>query len=517
DGELLMVMNYLEGGSLGEMLAASYDLHRRIPPAVALRIVIEAARGLHSAHELRGDDGRPLGIVHRDVSPQNILVGVDGRSAIVDFGVAKAANIESTRTATDVLKGKMAYMAPEYVSKRVSTPQADVFSLGVVCWEALAHRRLFKGEDEMDTMQRVLAPTPAPMLNEISAIDLNVSAIVARALVKDATKRFRSALEFADALESKAAAYEVLATRAEVAASLKSLLATQLDERKLLLREALSERRSVGFADPESTTAPRAQAPSFGASAPIGAFGAQLMSTPRASSPAIPASAADAAAQLRMPPGNATVALPSPLARPAPPSSGPGVAFAASPASAPASASAQRNALRGTVKLEDVAGFSQTPAPITGAASPAMLAGAPPLTRASIWTAMWIGVAVAGVIALGAAGVLFLRGSVSNAATSPEASRTSAAATPASTSTSSTPATETSSSATSPSESPATSPSESATATASAEVLSAPSAAPVVLGPSSATAPTAPLRTGPRGGARASGSTDWRPKTNPYQ
>ncbi len=239
DGELLMVMPYLEGGSLGDMLVAGYELSRRVPPAVVLRIVVDAARGLQAAHSLTGENGRPLGIVHRDVSPHNILVGVTGIAAIVDFGVAKAVAVESNLTATGVLKGKTAYMAPEYIGKHVATPQTDVFSLGIVCWEALANRRLFKGDTEVETMQHILGPTPAPMLTDETSTDANVAAIVARALVKDPTKRFHTAAEFADALERRAQAAEMLASPAEVAAVVKSLLSETIDARDTLLREAL--------------------------------------------------------------------------------------------------------------------------------------------------------------------------------------------------------------------------------------------------------------------------------------
>lgn len=243
DDELLMVMQYIEGGSLGDLLSAAFENERRVPVAVALRIVVDAARGLHAAHELKADDGSPLGLVHRDVSPQNILVGVDGAAAIVDFGVAKAVSQEFTRTATDVLKGKTAYMAPEYISHRVANAQTDVFSLGVVCWEVIANRRLFRGADEIETIQRLTAATPAPMLSEVAGVDPAVAAIVARALSKDPSKRFTSAREFGEALAQKASAAELLATPSEVAASVQALLGTELQERRALLASVASSLR----------------------------------------------------------------------------------------------------------------------------------------------------------------------------------------------------------------------------------------------------------------------------------
>lgn len=242
DGELLMIMRYVRGGSLSDLLSENHALGRRLPTAVALRIVIDVARGLHAAHELHDETNRPLGIIHRDVSPQNILVGVDGVAAIVDFGVAKAAMLESTRSASDILKGKLAYMAPEYLQRRQASVRSDVFSLGVVTWEALANARLFRGEDEVDTMQRILDQTPAPFLSDLIGLDPGVAAIVARAVAKDPAKRFTTAAEFADALEAKARVAELLGGHAEVGAIATQILTEELILRDRLLAEAVAAR-----------------------------------------------------------------------------------------------------------------------------------------------------------------------------------------------------------------------------------------------------------------------------------
>ena len=242
DGELLLIMDYFEGSSFGELLTAAHESGNKLPPGVVLRIVLDAARGLDAAHRLTDERGQPLGIVHRDISPQNILVGINGMGAIVDFGVAKAVAVESTRTATEVLKGKTAYMAPEYLKSRVANPQTDVFSLGVVAWEALANRRLFKREDEVATMQAIVSAEPAQMLVDLMPFDATLSAIIARSLVKEPRQRFLSAREFADALEARATASELLATRGEVAAAMKRLLGEGLEERRALVEDALSQR-----------------------------------------------------------------------------------------------------------------------------------------------------------------------------------------------------------------------------------------------------------------------------------
>lgn len=239
DGELLLVMDYIEGASFAELLSASHKQGRRLPGSVGVRILLDAALGLHAAHSVRDEAGRPLGIVHRDVSPHNVLVGVDGLSRIVDFGVAKAIDHEGTNTQSGVLKGKAAYMAPEYLNGRRASPRSDVFSLGIVAWEGLSSRRLFRGEDELETMHKILDPEPAPRLSEVVDIDAELDAIVAKALEKDRLKRYASAREFADALELAARELDLVATPAEVGALVDSLVGEQLDSTRQLLQQSL--------------------------------------------------------------------------------------------------------------------------------------------------------------------------------------------------------------------------------------------------------------------------------------
>lgn len=289
DGEVLMVMPFVEGGSFSDMLVATGERGRRIAPQITLRIVLDAARGLDAAHRLTDESGRPLGIVHRDVSPHNILVGLDGTSSIVDFGVAKAVAADLTQTATGVLKGKSAYMAPEYLKSRVANARTDLFGLGVVAWEALANRRLFKCAEEAETVLRVLSDAPAPMLTELVAIDATIAAVVARALAKDPAKRFADPAEFADALERAARAADMLAQSIEVGASVKSLLGREIEERRNLVREALAERRPVVTASMGSVTElarTLAQPSAFEPEAITDAMGTGHLGAPRTATPA---------------------------------------------------------------------------------------------------------------------------------------------------------------------------------------------------------------------------------------
>lgn len=199
---LALVMEYIEGSAANILMKASLKDKVRLPMQVTLRIVLDALTGLHAAHELRGSDGRSLGLVHRDVSPQNILVGIDGVSRITDFGVARAeARISSTRGSQ--VKGKVPYMSPEQLRAEELDRRSDVYAIGVVLWELLTGQRLFKAPSDGALVAAVMAgprATPGQVDPNIpSAID----AVCAQAL-RDSRSRFQTAAAFADALEDAA-------------------------------------------------------------------------------------------------------------------------------------------------------------------------------------------------------------------------------------------------------------------------------------------------------------------------
>lgn len=193
--ETYLVMEYVEGASLSSLT----ENEARLPIPVVLRVCVDALRGLSAAHALTDDSGRKLGVVHRDVSPQNILVGVDGRARITDFGVARAA-AQGTATASGVLKGKIAYMPPEQLRHEQVDHRGDIFAAGVVVWEALTGERLFRGETPVDTMARVLsAPIHAPSMLADDVPEA-LDDIVLRALSRDPETRWQTVGELADAL-----------------------------------------------------------------------------------------------------------------------------------------------------------------------------------------------------------------------------------------------------------------------------------------------------------------------------
>jgi serine/threonine-protein kinase len=203
-GQLFLVMDFVLGASLSQLLRRARERHVEPSPAVASAIVAGALYGLHAAHEARDQRGESLGIVHRDISPQNLLVGVDGVTRVVDFGVAKAAaRAETTRDGQ--VKGKMGYMAPEQILRKTVDRRADVYAAGVVLWEALTLRRLFTADDARAVVAAVLeGHVPRPS-EQRRGLPPRVDGIVARALSSDPGARFATAQDFAAALEAAVA------------------------------------------------------------------------------------------------------------------------------------------------------------------------------------------------------------------------------------------------------------------------------------------------------------------------
>lgn len=196
DGPYL-VMDYVDGMSLHAMRGGMEG--ERMPVGVAARMVAASARGLHAAHELRGHDGEWLGLVHRDVSPHNVLVGFDGQVKLTDFGISKAVG-QQTRTATGLLKGKLGYMAPEQLRFEEADRRSDVFALGVVLHELLTGAKLFEGEPRV-IAQKVLNGT-IPAVRELRPeLPAPIAELTARMLAMRAEARPATAEEVALRLE----------------------------------------------------------------------------------------------------------------------------------------------------------------------------------------------------------------------------------------------------------------------------------------------------------------------------
>ena len=233
DGEgVSLILDYVEGCALSDLLSFAKRARSPLSTRVAVRIILDAASGLHAAHVLCDAAGRSLGIVHRDVSPQNILVGLDGHARLTDFGIAKITfEGDHTATASNVLKGKLGYMPREYVENKVFDARSDEYALAVVAWEALTGGRMFYGASEAETLRMVLgggAPAPSSMRPELAPFD----DIFARAIARDPRERFASVQAFASALEERARQRGWVAPHDEVAGAVEAAVGDRLRERR---------------------------------------------------------------------------------------------------------------------------------------------------------------------------------------------------------------------------------------------------------------------------------------------
>jgi len=239
-----LVMEYLEGRSLQRLV-------RRLGPeggltvGAYLRIVAGALAGLHHAHELRDYDGSPLGVVHRDVSPMNVMVTFDGQVKLLDFGIAKSAQ-STQQTKTGILKGRVAYMAPEQACAQSVDRRTDVYAAGVMIWEGAARRRLWQGLSEVQTLSSLLREGPPPLREVCPDAPAELEAICLRATARDPDARYATAAELLDRLE------EHLGTRAdvvgteEIGARAVEAFSEERVRTRALVEEALARMRTSG-------------------------------------------------------------------------------------------------------------------------------------------------------------------------------------------------------------------------------------------------------------------------------
>lgn len=201
DGAPYLVMEYLPGQTLGRVVRAYGKTGAAFPVELAARIICDAAKGLGYAHRRKGLDGKPLRIVHRDVSPQNILVTYEGLVKVLDFGIAVAEG-RMSRTQTGVVRGKIAYMAPEQALGQPLTAQADVFALGVILWELTTGKRLHGEADDLAVLRRLAMDTAElPNIRSHTVIDEGLAVIISTALNRAPDKRYADGVGLADALD----------------------------------------------------------------------------------------------------------------------------------------------------------------------------------------------------------------------------------------------------------------------------------------------------------------------------
>jgi len=211
DGAYFMAMEYVHGENARAILETTLRRGWTIPLELAVMIISGAAAGLHHAHERRGKNGAPLNIVHRDVSPANIMVGFDGSVKVLDFGIAKAEE-RATKTVGGTIKGKYGYMAPEQCKGKPIDRRSDIFALGICLYELTTLRRAFKGNDDFETMKRIVSGDVILPSIAVPGYPRELEAIVLTALAGDPNARFQTGQELIEALD-------VFAVRAKLTGS----------------------------------------------------------------------------------------------------------------------------------------------------------------------------------------------------------------------------------------------------------------------------------------------------------
>jgi eukaryotic-like serine/threonine-protein kinase len=237
DAGYYLVMEYIEGDHLGKLLSGTTKAGFRIEVPAVLRIIIDVLGGLGAAHNLTDEDGKKLNLVHRDISPHNIMVGVDGISRLTDFGIAKAED-RLSHTRDGQIKGKLGYMAPEYVSKGICDARSDLFSLGIVLWECITYTRLFRSETAAESLHKLLLepiPPPSSVSEEYRPLDN----ILNKALSREMDRRFQSADEFMEALETVAPSFGGLASLRKIGKIVQKYASERIEREKTLIKDTL--------------------------------------------------------------------------------------------------------------------------------------------------------------------------------------------------------------------------------------------------------------------------------------
>ncbi len=331
NGELLLVMEYVHGEALSKLMRAARAAGERVPVAVACAILSNVLHGLHAAHEARGETGEPLEIVHRDVSPQNVIVGVDGVARVIDFGIAKAVTSETTNTG--MVKGKLPYLSPEQLEGEPVTRRTDLYAAGIVLWEVLTGRRLYEGADDSAILRKILAYEPPPPSHQNPTVPAALDEIILKSLAKKPADRYATAREMALAIEEAVA----IATPSVVGAWAERLAEETLSKRAALIAKLEATPPELDEAEAEAAPVSRA---------PVSRGPASVPPPPSRGPASVPPPPSRAPAPLPNPP------LPPPPSRrpslvdaavpvPPPPSRRPGSmpGFAESPPSTPRPAS----------------------------------------------------------------------------------------------------------------------------------------------------------------------------------
>lgn len=243
DGTFYLVMEWVEGEPLEQILRAARSMGG-IPIPVAVHLIVQGLRGLHAAHDAHDERGQLLGLVHRDISPQNLLVTYSGTVKLVDFGVAKATHRMSQPTAMGEVKGKFAYMAPEQVQGERLDARADVFAMGIVLYRITTGKHPFKSDNPAATIRNILSDGTTLPSQVVGNYPPALEQVVLKALARDRTERFASAREMMEALEAALPPAERAQGQRETEPLLRRLFETRIAERAMAMNAAI--RRADG-------------------------------------------------------------------------------------------------------------------------------------------------------------------------------------------------------------------------------------------------------------------------------
>jgi serine/threonine-protein kinase len=237
---IYLVMEYVEGDSL----AGIFRKEPAIPLPIAGRFILDALAGLHAAHELRGEDGQLVGVVHRDFTPHNILVGIDGVARLADFGIAKAAT-RLGHTRVGMVKGKIAYMPPEQAKGQPLDRRCDVWAAGVVAWEMFGGQRLYGDDEDIAILLKVATQPPPPLSSVAPKVPQALSDAVAQALTMDCDQRCPTAAELARLLGNALRGSVGVADPSEAAEWMLRLVWPRVSERRMQAAEIRARRDST--------------------------------------------------------------------------------------------------------------------------------------------------------------------------------------------------------------------------------------------------------------------------------
>ncbi len=242
DDTYFLVMEFVDGSNVRRIMQKAAEIGYQLPTAVAVNVAIEICRGLAAAHQAVDATGTPLGIVHRDVSPPNILISWSGEVKITDFGLAKAVS-QLERTEPGVVKGKFSYLSPEAAEARTVDARSDIFSTGIILHELLTNRRLFMGKTDLDTVELVKKCQIQPPSSINDSVRTELDAVVLRALAKDRRRRYQSAREFGDDLAEFLFSNGMKVTGFDVARTVRELFGRKdsLDGYEVRVQEMIRE------------------------------------------------------------------------------------------------------------------------------------------------------------------------------------------------------------------------------------------------------------------------------------